>query len=106
MSNCINYNQKNFNIQGLTRLNEDNCYKNLRNKTVSKSGKYYKTIHPRIFKSEEPFIEFSELDEEINMLQELIVKNDLENILNKIRKIVVDYSPNCKIIDHTFIKNY
>ena len=65
-----------------------------------------KTIHPRIFKSEEPFIEFSELDEEINILQELIVKNDLENILNKIRKIVVDYSPNCKIIDHTFIKNY
>lgn len=65
-----------------------------------------KTIHPRIFKSEEPFIEFSELDEEINILQDLIVKNDLENILNKIRKIVVDYSPNCKIIDHTFTKNY
>ena len=65
-----------------------------------------KTIHPRIFRSEEPFIEFSELDEEINILQDLIVKNDLENILNKIRKIVVDYSPNCKIIDHTFIKNY
>ena len=65
-----------------------------------------KTIHPRIFKSEEPFIEFSELNEEINILQDLIVKNDLESILNKIRKIVVDYSPNCKIIDHTFIKKY
>ncbi len=63
------------------------------------------TIHPRIFKSEEPFIEFSELDEEIKILQDLMTKNDLENILNKIRKIVIDYSPNCKIIDHTFIKN-
>ena len=63
------------------------------------------TIHPRIFKSEEPFIEFSELDDEIKILQDLMIKNDLENILNKIRKIVIDYSPNCKIIDHTFIKN-
>ena len=64
-----------------------------------------KTIHPRIFKSEEPFIEFNELNEEIKILQDLINKNDLENILNKLRKIVIDYSPNCKIIDHTFIKN-
>ncbi len=63
-----------------------------------------KTIHPRIFKSEEPFIEFSELDEEIKILKDLITKNDLENILNKIKKIVIDYSPNCKIIDHTFIE--
>ena len=63
------------------------------------------TMHPRIFKSEEPFIEISELDEEIKILQDLIAKNDLESILNKISKIVIDYSPNCKIVDHTFIEN-
>lgn len=40
MNNCANTPLQKFNIQGLTRLNEDNCSKNLRNKTVSKSGKY------------------------------------------------------------------
>lgn len=40
MDNCINIKGNKFNIQGLTRLNEDNCYKNLRNKTISRSGKY------------------------------------------------------------------
>ena len=29
--------------------------------------------------------------------------NDLENILKRLRSIVVDYSPNSKIIDHTFV---
>lgn len=29
-----------FNIQGLSRLNEDNCYKKLNSKTISKSGDY------------------------------------------------------------------
>ena len=33
-----------------------------------------------------------------------MIENDLENILEKLRKIVIDYSPNSKIIDHTFTK--
>lgn len=40
MNNCTNFKKNTFNIQGLTRLNEDTCYKNLRTKTISKSGKY------------------------------------------------------------------
>jgi|UniRef100_A0A6C0LXE4 hypothetical protein len=40
MDNCINPKKNKFNIQGLTRLNEDSCYKNLRNKTISRTGKY------------------------------------------------------------------
>ena len=38
MKNCINYKEEDFNIQGLTRLNEDGCYKDLRADTSSKPG--------------------------------------------------------------------
>ena len=62
-----------------------------------------KTKHPKIFKSKEPFITFDKLITEIESLKELIDNNDLENILKRLRSIVVDYSPNSKIIDHTFI---
>ena len=63
-----------------------------------------KTKHPKIFRSKEPFIVHDQLIKEINFLKKLIVNNDLENILKKLRTIVSDYSPNSKIIDHTFIK--
>ena len=40
MNNSINYKEEIFNIQGLTKLNEDECYKKLNNKTIIKSGNY------------------------------------------------------------------
>ena len=42
-----------------------------------------KTKHPKIFRSEEPFIPFEELQNEINNLKSMILKNDLENIFIK-----------------------
>ena len=63
-----------------------------------------KTEHPKIFKSEEPFIEYPLLVKEINSLENLMIENDLESILNKLRQIIIDYSPSSQIIDHTFIK--
>ena len=63
-----------------------------------------KTKHPKIFKSKEPFIKYQELNKEIINLEKLMKKNDLENILIILKKIVCDYSPNSKIIDYTFIK--
>ena len=63
-----------------------------------------KTKHPKIFKSEEPFIEYSKIEKEINSLKEIIMENDLENIRKKLKKIVIDYYPNSKIVDHTFMK--
>ena len=63
-----------------------------------------KTKHPKIFRSEEPFIPFEELQNEINNLKSMILKNDLENIFIKLKKIVIDYSPNSGLIDHTFQK--
>ena len=62
-----------------------------------------KTEHPKIFKSEEPFIEYNLLEKEIEDLQNIMTKNDLENVRNKLKQIVIDYSPNSQIIDHTFI---
>ncbi len=63
-----------------------------------------KTKHPKIFRSEEPFIEYSKLEKEINSLKGIILENDLENIRKKLKKVVTDYYPNSKIVDHTFMK--
>ena len=38
--NCTQYSEKKFNIQQLTRLKEDTCYLDVRNKDVAKPGKY------------------------------------------------------------------
>ena len=62
-----------------------------------------KTKHPKIFKSKEPFITYDKLIKEIESLKKLMENNDLENILERLRSIIRDYSPNSKIIDHTFI---
>jgi len=63
-----------------------------------------KTRHPKIYKSKEPFIPYKELLNEINNLKSLIEKNDLLNIFRKLKEIVIDYSPNSEIVDHTFMK--
>ena len=62
------------------------------------------TKHPKIFRSEEPFIEYSKLEKEINSLKKIIMNNDLENIRKKLKKVVTDYYPNSKIVDYTFLK--
>ena len=63
-----------------------------------------KTKHPKIFKSDEPFILFDDLKKDIKILKDLMNKNDLKNIRNKLKEIIVHYSPNSEIVDHTFIK--
>ena len=40
MSNCVEYCSKKFNIQGLTRLKEDSCYKQTRQLYSQKPGGY------------------------------------------------------------------
>jgi len=65
-----------------------------------------KTKHPKIFRSNEPFILYSELEKEISSLKNLIERNNLEEILNKLKNIVIDFSPSSKIVDHTFKKKY
>lgn len=62
-----------------------------------------KTKHPKIFRSNEPFIKFEELDLELNKLILLIAKNDVENIFNELKQIIKEYNPNGALVDHTFI---
>ena len=63
-----------------------------------------KTKHPKIYRSKEPYILYEELVKEIDLLKIFIENNDLEKILENLKRIVIDYSPNSKIIDHTFVK--
>ena len=63
-----------------------------------------KTKHPKIYRSKEPYILHEELVKEIDLLKIFIENNDLEKILENLKKIVIDYFPNSKIIDHTFVK--
>ena len=64
-----------------------------------------KTNHPKIFRSEEPFLEYFKLERELNSLQKVMSKNDLESVCDIVKKIVIDYYPNSKIVDYTFTKN-
>ena len=63
-----------------------------------------KTKHPKIFKSEEPFVFFDELKNDLDILKDLMKKNDFKNIKGKLQKIIVNYSPYSEIVDHTFLK--
>lgn len=60
------------------------------------------TIHPKIFKAEEDFIPWSKLQIEIKYLEKLVEKNDLENIITILRKLVIGYKPPKKIVDYIF----
>tara|TARA_Y100000589_G_scaffold329977_1_gene378215 strand:- start:728 stop:2653 length:1926 start_codon:yes stop_codon:yes gene_type:complete len=61
-----------------------------------------RTKHPKIFKSNEPFINFDDLIIELNYLERLMEENDLNNIIKKLKSIVADYNPNSRIVDYTF----
>ena len=63
-----------------------------------------KTTHPKIYRSKEPYILYEELVKEIDLLKVFIEDNDLEKILITLKKLVIDYFPSSKIIDHTFVK--
>ena len=61
-----------------------------------------KTKHPKIFRSNEPFIELDDLKVEIDLIEKMIRVNDLDGIVQKLKKLVSDYSPNSMIVDHTY----
>ncbi len=63
-----------------------------------------KTNHPKIFRLNEPFIKFEDLNKEIDDLKKLAKYNNLEIIVEKLKILVNEYSPNSNIIDHTYTK--
>ena len=63
-----------------------------------------KTIHPKIYKSKEPFIKLSELRKELETLKKHVNDNNLKKIYAKLPEIITEYSPKEPILDYTFVK--
>ena len=57
------------------------------------------TIHPKIFKAQEDFISWNILEKEINLLEKFIMEDDLDKIIQLMRKLVTGYSPSKEIVD-------
>ena len=57
------------------------------------------TIHPKIFKAQEDFISWNILEKELNLLEKFIIEDDLDKIIQLMRKLVTGYSPSKKIVD-------
>ena len=60
------------------------------------------TMHPKIFKAQEEFIPWEQLEKEIFKLEKYTKNNDLENIFKLMKKLVSGYSPSSKIVDWIF----
>ena len=63
------------------------------------------TIHPKIFKAQDEFIEWSLLEKEIQFLEEAVSRNDLEKIILSLKKLVQGYNPPNEIVDFIFNEN-
>ena len=61
-----------------------------------------KTLHPKIFKTQEDFIPWIQLKTEINNLESYIQDNDLNNIVQILKKLVEGYKPSGEIADNIF----
>jgi FlaA1/EpsC-like NDP-sugar epimerase len=61
-----------------------------------------KTKHPKIQKAQEPFMPWIQLEIDLNTLKELIIHNKVQDIKYMLKKIVDDYDPINKIVDHVY----
>tara|TARA_Y100000589_G_C27190419_1_gene644561 strand:- start:2515 stop:4455 length:1941 start_codon:yes stop_codon:yes gene_type:complete len=65
-----------------------------------------KTLHPKIFKTQEDFIPWIQLKTEINNLESYIQDNDLNNIVQILKKLVEGYKPSGEIADNIFNEKF
>ena len=63
------------------------------------------TNHPKIFKAQDNFIYWDQLKIEIQSLENYIYKNDVKNIFQILKRLVVGYNPPEKIVDWIFNEN-
>ena len=63
------------------------------------------TNHPKIFKAQDNFINWSELKIDIQSLENYIYNNDVKNILPILESLVDGYSPPKEIVDWIFNEN-
>ena len=63
------------------------------------------TKHPKIFKAQDSFIPWDQLTNEIDNLEKFIRKNDVQNIISILKKLVIGYTPPKEIVDWIFNEN-
>ena len=57
------------------------------------------TVHPKIFKAQEDFISWNNLEKKLKILEKCIIEDDLDEIIELMRELVFGYSPSKKIVD-------
>ena len=60
------------------------------------------TAHPKIFKAQDDFISWPFLKKEIKFLEKAVLINDLEKIIETLKKLVKGYNPPLEIVDYIF----
>ncbi len=63
-----------------------------------------RTLHPKIYKSNEPFIEINKLNMDIDSICDYMKNNELEKVLDILKKLISGFKPSKSILDHTYIK--
>ena len=63
-----------------------------------------KTIHSKIFKTNEPFISFNELEIDLNKLRDLVDNHKTVEAKNLLDKLVKINKSNSKIVDHIYLE--
>ena len=64
-----------------------------------------KTKHPKIFRSDDPYLKLDEFEKEIISLRNLIEDNNHKYIFLKLEKLVNDFAPSNQSVDYTFNEN-
>ena len=57
------------------------------------------TIHPKIIKGNEEFINFDILETELKILKKHVIDNDVTKLINHLEKMVLGYTPSKSIVD-------
>ena len=65
-----------------------------------------KTSHPKIQKTSETFIPYSELIIDIDVLKNLLNDNNVETVKNFLKKKLISYESNSEIIDHIYQEQF
>ena len=61
------------------------------------------TIHPKIIKGNEEFINFDILEKEIKILKKYVIDNDIIKVISHLEHIVLGYSASKNIVDISFV---
>ena len=62
-----------------------------------------KTFHPKIQKTNDPFIPFEQLERDLDILSKLLAENNVKEVKTILEKLNL-YKSNSKIVDHIFIE--